>query len=340
MTGQETAADRITLGTTLYSLTNEFHQRKFDFAGLVREVAKRGLGPGLEVVGFQSIRGFPDVSDDDAKRFHDLIAETGLTPTCLSINADLRIKPDYDRSPAELLAYHARQLRTAAKLGFPIVRYQYAAGPEVIRQLLPLAETLGVKMGLEIHAPHTVEHPEVLAYREMYAQMNSPLLGFIPDFGSSARALPERYLNYHRRKGMPERAIDYAKELWAEESDPFKKRPRYLEWAEKNGIERTMAVDLYTIYGLFSRQPAENWRQIMPQVIHMHGKFYEIDATGSEPSIDYAAHMRPFIEGGYRGSISSEWEAHQVTDDPGFPEIERHHAMLKRLLSGSSAAAA
>jgi hypothetical protein len=184
-----------------------------------------------------------------------------------------------------------------------------------------------------------VDHPEVIAFREMYARAASEYLGFIPDFGSAARAIPERYLAYYRGKGTPETAVQYAKELWAEESDPFSKRPRYLEWAEQAGIERTMAVDIYTIFGLFSRQPARNWAEIMPQVVHLHGKFYEVNGQGEEPSIDYEANLRPFVEGGYRGYISSEWEAHQVTDDPGFPEVERHHAMLSRLLEEAGARA-
>ncbi|MFO1466763.1 MAG: hypothetical protein U1F35_10045 [Steroidobacteraceae bacterium] len=46
-------------GTTLYALTNEFLSRRYSFEQLIEQTAKRNIGPGLEIVGFQSIRGFP-----------------------------------------------------------------------------------------------------------------------------------------------------------------------------------------------------------------------------------------------------------------------------------------
>lgn len=323
----------IRLGSTLYAFTNEFHQRKHSMASLIREVARRNLGPGLEVVGFQSFKGFPEVSDAQVGEFRDLIAETGLTPCCLGINADMFLTPAYTRSHAESVAFHARQIRAAAQLGFPLVRYQYAAGPAVIRELAPMARDLNVKLGLEIHAPHTVDHPEVLAYREMYAQVGSEYLGFIPDFGASARAVPPVYIAYFRKRRIPEFAIQHALELWHDDTDPFTKRKRFLDWAATQPIDELMAVEVPIIFGLFSRQSPRNWLQIMPQVIHIHGKFYGVDDSGEDPTIDYSANLAVFVEGGYRGFISSEWEGHQVSDDDGFAKVERHFALMRSILS-------
>jgi hypothetical protein len=335
MTTQSKMHDNIRLGTTLFSYTTEFYQRKFSFEQLIEEVARRGQGPGLEVVGFQSFRDFPEVSDETASRFKDIVARSGLELSCLGLNADTQLRPDYIRSFEERLDLHAKQIRSAAKLGFPVVRYQYAAGPDVIKALAPLAQDLNVKLGLEIHAPHTVHHPDVMAFREMYAQVNSPYLGFIPDFGASARAIPPSYLKYYRSSGVPENAIEAALELWAEESDPWEKRPRFLAWAEKAGIDKSKALEVNIFFGLFSRQPHRNWLEIMPQVVHVHGKFYDVDESGEDKAIDYAGLINVFAEGGYRGYITSEWEGHQVCDDSAFPYVERHHEMLKKLIAGS-----
>ena len=92
------------------------------------------------------------------------------------------------------------QLQAAAKLGYPVVRYQCPAGPEVIRRLVPLAEKLNVKMGLEIHAPETVSTPTIMGYREMYEKVQSPYLGFIPDMGSCAATVPPTFLEHYRRE--------------------------------------------------------------------------------------------------------------------------------------------
>src|SRR5688572_32464460 len=116
-TGPQTSA-------TLYAYTNEYLSRQYDFEGLMREVARRGQGPGLEVIGFQSFREFPDVSDATADWFKALVDELGLRPTSLAINSDRFLKRGVPVPDEHLLEYHKRQMRSAAKLGFPIVRYQ------------------------------------------------------------------------------------------------------------------------------------------------------------------------------------------------------------------------
>ena len=76
------------VGVTLYSFTNEWLTRQFELDTLMAEVARRGMGPNIEIIGFQSFREFPDVSDDYAAKFKDLVAETGLNPVSCAINSD------------------------------------------------------------------------------------------------------------------------------------------------------------------------------------------------------------------------------------------------------------
>ena len=52
----------------------------------------------------------------------------------------------------------------------------------------------------------------------------------------------------------------------------------------------------------------------MPQILHVHAKFYDIDENGQEPAIDYPELVRVFVEGGYRGYWSSEWEGHAFAE--------------------------
>jgi hypothetical protein len=71
--------------------------------------------------------------------------------------------------------------------------------------------------------------------------------------------------------------------------------------------------------------------------VHVHGKFYGVDASGEDNSIDYAALLPVFIRGGYRGYISSEWEGHHVNDDNGFEMVAGHHAMERKILAAAAA---
>lgn len=331
-----TQAQGLRLGTTLYSLTTEFHAHDYSLESLVRKVAAEGLGPGLEVVGFQSIKGFPAITDRFAGAFRDLIAETGLELSCLGINADAAIDRERDLTEDEMVAYHERQLEAAAVLGFPLVRFQHGAGTAVIRRLAPLAEALGVKMGLEIHAPHHVRHPVVMAYRDLYEKLGSPFLGFIPDFGASAYAVPPSFLDYARDLGISESVIELALDYWRQDDEAFGdgigKMMAFRDEALAAGAEERLVVELFPIFGLFSRQDPRAWAEIMPQVIHIHGKFFDFNSDGTEASVDFAKVLPVFVEGGFNGFMSSEYEGHHWDDADGFEKLRRHHALAKKIL--------
>lgn len=77
------AGSGISLGVTLYSFTNEWWTRQYSLESLVAAVAERGLGPGVELVGFQSIRSFPDVDDAFVDEWARLVEAYQIVPTCL-----------------------------------------------------------------------------------------------------------------------------------------------------------------------------------------------------------------------------------------------------------------
>jgi hypothetical protein len=205
------------IGVTLYSFTNEWLTRQYDLSGLLHEVARRGLGPNIEIIGFQSFKEFPDVSDDFAARFKEMIAETGLNPVSCAINSDRFLRPGQQPiDDAALVEYHKRQLRSAKKLGFSLVRYQFALPAHLLPEIAPYAEELGIVMGVEVHAPMWAGHPAVIEYREMYDKLQSPVLGWIPDFGGTATRIPESMLQAARNAGAAESLIDLLKAIWPE----------------------------------------------------------------------------------------------------------------------------
>ena len=105
------------LGTTLYSFTPEFHSGRYDVFGLIDEVGRRGLGPGLEIVGFQSIKEFPEVPTDFERAFKDAIERNGLQPSCICANVDIGRRVGEYMSDDRLVEYMTPQLEAAAKLG-------------------------------------------------------------------------------------------------------------------------------------------------------------------------------------------------------------------------------
>jgi sugar phosphate isomerase/epimerase len=321
------------LGTTLYALTNEYLSRRYSFEDLLAQTAARGIGPGLEVVGFQSIRGFPVITDEFADRFKQLVSDLKLKPTSLAINADQEIRRGQLMSEDDMVAYHEPQIRAAAKLGFPVARYQYGAGPAVIRRLVPLAEKLNVKLGLEIHAPQHANHPEVVQFREMYAKVRSPYLGWIPDFSSTAKTVPPSFLEHFRRNGVSEDLLTMAMRVWHGEGDAHKRMIEFKQQAKASGADEMQLNELSLIFPMFGKQDPHSWLELMPEVVHVHGKFFGFDADGREEAIDYETILPLFRDGGYRGYISSEWEGHMYSNADAFQLIEQHQAMCRRILA-------
>ena len=191
-------------GVTLYSFTRAFHGREYDLEGLVRKVAADGYGPGLEIIGFSSFRGFPEIDDRFAGWFRDLVDETGLVTTSLAVNADIGIHRDRLLTQDELLEYMRRQIAAAAKLGFPIARVQISITPDSMEALAPIAEEYGVTLALEVHADQYASHPRILALRDRYEKVGSPFLGFTMDWGATVSGFAPSLIEAYRRRGASE----------------------------------------------------------------------------------------------------------------------------------------
>ena len=329
------------LGVTLYSFTPEFHQHQHDLESLINKVGELGMGPGLEIVGFQSIKNFPQVSDEFADWFKALLDENHLEQTCLDANVDIGLRSDRLLTEDELVDYMEVQIAAAQKLGFPVVRMQYAASPALMVRLVPAAERANVKLGVEIHAPHSVNHPTVQRLREAYEKADSPYLGFIPDFGASTVRIPNVFLDGYRHRGVSDRTVDLVTKTWQEariqRRDPFEVRAELRDRVDALGggdYDRALAWHAFEYFG---HQEAPAWIEIMPQVFHVHAKFFEIDANGNEPSVPYEELVNVFRENGYSGSLSSEYEGWQWDENPhgmadGFAMVEGHQKLVRSVL--------
>jgi sugar phosphate isomerase/epimerase len=325
------------IGITLYSLSLEYRAGKYTFEELVRRAGELQLGPPVEIVGFQSIRGFPTVTDEFAARFRRLLDGAGLEPSCLGANVDTARRRDRLMDEDETVEYLTVQIDAARKLGFPLMRIQFGARPEALRRVAPVAERAGVRLGMEIHAPHHVDHPTVVALRELYDEIDSPYLGFIPDFGASTRAIPAGAVAQQREFGTPEEIIDLivqtSDRVRRGEADAFVARRQLLQEVEAAGGGPDAFRFAFSALTLWGGQPPEKWAEILPRVVHVHAKFFDI-VDGEEPSVDYAALMRVFRD--YDGTMSSEWEGSGWAKKPdGFAMVAAQQQMMRRHLAAA-----
>ncbi|MGV9194039.1 sugar phosphate isomerase/epimerase family protein [Microbacterium sp. MC2] len=304
-------------GVTLYSFTRAFHGREYDLEGLIRKVASDGYGPGLEIIGFSSFRGFPDIDDRFAGWFRDLVAETGMVTTSLAVNADIGIHRDRLLDQDELIAYMTRQIEAASKLGFPIARVQISIEPDSMERLAPIAEKHGVTLALEVHADQYASHPRILALRDRYEKVGSPFLGFTMDWGATVSGFAPSLIEAYRRRGASEELLAKVVALWdefyeagppADQAEHGQRFGRFIQLGAQNG-RPDLGIDFaINGTGLFGPARVDDWLEIIPWVKHVHGKFFGIDDQHEEPSVPVRDLVRLLVDNGYKGAISSEYE--------------------------------
>lgn len=325
--------DPFKLGLTLYSATAELAAGWYDLDSLLARVANAGIGPGIEIVASQSLPAYPAVSGDFVRTWRGAFDKYGFTASSFGANLDMGRRRDRDMTPDEEFEFTKVLFEGARELDFPLVRIQ-SAKPDLLRRLLPLAERLDLKMAYEIHAPLGPNSPEIMKVREVYEELDSPLLGFVADFSSTMHSMSPTLLRAVRKMGLDDAAVARMQEIWASE-DPMRLRQQtFINYLQSCGIDPSTLGPLSRLaFNMHGHVDPGEWADIMPQILHVHAKFYDIDESGQEPAIDYPELVRVFSEGGYQGYWSSEWEGHAFADlgevDP-IELVQRQHALIRR----------
>ncbi len=306
--------DPFQLGLTLYSASAEFRAGWYDFDGLLDRVAELGIGPGIEIVASQVLPTYPVVSDDFVAQWRAAFDRHGFDASSFGANLDMGRRRDRDMTPDEEFEFSELLFQGARKLGFPLVRIQ-SAKPELLRRLLPVAESLDLKLAYEIHAPMGPNSPEIMKVRDVYADLDSPLLGFVADFSSTMHAMSPTLLRAVRRAGLDDEATLRLQQIWATDASMRERQQEFIGYLQARDFDpgRLGAFALLA-FNMHGHVDPREWADIMPQILHVHAKFYDIDENGQEPAIDYPELVRVFVEGGYRGYWSSEWEGHAFAE--------------------------
>ena len=337
------AGTGIKLGITLYSLTSEFAAGLYTPETLLAAVADEGLGPGIEFNIAQLLRTYPDVDEDFVRMWRDSIEHYGLEPSAVGTNLDMGRRKDRDMTPDEEHDFVARQLKTAHTLGFTRVVIR-SAGKELLRSLLPLAEKYDQRLCYEIHAPEGPNSPKVAQIRDLYEELGSDRLGFTADFSSTMHSLSPTLLRTLSQMGMDEKHFAVMDEIWHEPAPMHVRNQRFEDYLTGEGVDPLRFGPFTRLaFNMHALVPPEEWLDIMPQIFHVHAKFYDIGADGEEPAMDIPRIVRQFVQGGYRGYLSSEWEGHAFSDlgeaDP-IDLVKKQHTLMRRAIESTVGPAA
>ncbi|HVB33460.1 MAG TPA: TIM barrel protein [Patescibacteria group bacterium] len=321
------------LGVTLYSFNHEFYTYRYSFEECMELVGTLGAGQGVEIVGPQMIRSFPELSEEFERRFKRAVEKNHLRPTAYGAYADPQRITGRLLTHEEQTEYLRTQIRSAHQLGFPVVRLQ--AVEPVFSDLLPYAEKLGVKMGIEIHAPNMIE--EMQETIERVERINSPFLGFVPDCGAFCRSCARVYIDRFHQLGVNARVADRILALWRERPSAEKMASEVRKMGGGD-LEQLMATESRVYFG---HSDPQSLNRIMPHIVHIHGKFFGIDQSGTESAVRFPEIVSVLKNGGYAGSISCEYEGHHWTGERDVLEqIRALQALIVRECKASAQAPA
>jgi len=131
-------------------------------------------------------------------------------------------------------------------------------------------------------------------------------------------------------------------EIWHEPTPMHVRNQKFEDYLTGEGVDPlTFGPFTRLAFNMHGLVPPEEWLDIMPQIFHVHAKFYDIDANGDEPAMDIPRIVKQFVDGGYTGYLSSEWEGHAFADlgeaDP-IDLVKKQHALMRRAIEDTVAA--
>jgi len=317
------------LGVTLYSFNAEFYSYKYSFEECMEKASSLGEGQGVEIVGPQMIRSFPELSEEFERQFKRLVDRYGLRPSAYGAYADPQRITGRLLTRSEQIDYLKLQLQAAQRLGFPVIRVQ--AVEPVFSDLVPYAEKLGVKMGIEIHSPMKIEEMDKTITR--VEQVGSEYLGFIPDCGAFCHSCAKVYVERFLQLGVPRNFVERILQRWKERM-PAEAIISEVKAMGGDDLAQMMAMESCIYFG---HSDPSSLKRIMPYIVHVHGKFFGIDEMGIESAVRFPEVVRILKAGGFSGYMSCEYEGHHwLHDGDAFSQIQSLQKLIREQLGTSA----
>jgi len=326
----------VRLATTAFSFTNEWLTRRYTLEELLVRVAELDLGPGIELIGFQTWRGYPQLPAEDVRTFRRVVDNLGLEPAALGAYIDVARRVDRLMTIPEAVAFLAPQIAVARALGFPLLRLHGGIPIAVIQQLAPVAERAGVTLATEVQGGQTPDTPAVTAVLECAERLDSPRVALALDFSVAMTSLPPRFVDSVLRLGMPRAELDALVALWAQGA------AMHELFAALHELDAPAAAldEARAGFVRFGRQDPQAWLSLVPQIAYAHAKFWELDEAGAEPTVRTAELIEVLHAGGYDGFLAGEWGGNAWADADevdAFECVRRHHELCRDLVSKTAA---
>jgi len=318
------------LGVMLFSLGGLFWQRRLTLSGCLAQVAALGPDQGIELVGAQSLRSYPHVSDDDVREFRTAVDRTGVVPVSYCAYLERARSATKVLSLPEAVDLVAAEIDLARRLGFPAVRVNTAT-PEVLAPLARLADRTGTTLLVEL-ATEPRTDANVAALVEELDRLACPDLGLIQDFSAFVRAIPAPFLAAAAADGAPQAALEAITGAWSAGRTVGDAVEEVLT-LPLSAAERGASIQTAHIaFALFRAGDPAGLRDVVGHLRHVQAKFFALDPDDAEPCIPYPELVAILRDESYAGRIHSEFEGFLWDDDlDAVDQITRQQRDLVRL---------
>jgi hypothetical protein len=320
------------LATTAFSFTNEWLARRLTLEQLLQRVAELRLGPGIEVIGFQTWRTYPRLAADERLSFRRLVDGLGLLPAALGGYADLLRRPGRPMSVAEAVECLEPQIAVAAELGFPLLCLHVGIPVAVLDRLAPVAERAGVTLATEIQAGQTPDDPSITAVLECRERLGSPNIALALDFSIAMTDVPTCFVEAVCGAGMRRDQLDEIVARWVQRASTHE----LLAALSETEAPAAAVREARSGFVRFGRQDPQAWLPFVSQIAHAHAKFWELDESGDDPTVRTRELIEVLRAGGYGGFVAGEWGGNawvDVDDVDAFEVVRAHHELCRGLVS-------
>lgn len=343
---------------SLYSYQDEFYNKQLDLEGCLRETAKAGA-TGVELLAEQMIRKFPLPIETDEFRaqWFGWLKQYSLEPSCYDAFLENRIYDNRTLTLHEQVNMMKRDLRLASMLGFHNLRTLVSTPMDVIEGSLDYAEQMGVKIGLEVHAPFSLNSSWADGYMEMITRTGTKFFGFIPDMGIFCKNIPDVVREKYLRRGAKEECLKIVDDCYAQRVAKGFVKIKYdldlgkanMEYRMANGMAEMMEAvkkagggpaDLGYAGESFTYSWSEPQDLIdnIDYIYHTHAKCYNTSADYVETATAINEVVAAFKKAGYDGYLSTEYEGGEHLradcDVDSIEQVRRHQEALRRAIEG------
>lgn len=318
-------------GVSLYSYQDEFYTGKLDLEGCIRAVAESGA-TGIEFLPEQMLTGFPDLSDSFVKQWFEWMEQYKVEPVAYDAFLESKLYGNRMLTKSESVAMVKRDIALANRLGCRILRTLVSTPLEVVKSCLDYAEEKNVKIALEVHSPFTFGTPWFEERLDFIKESGTKWFGIMPDLGIFVKRMAPVMEQFYIRHGATPEIVKLVSDNYFVGLDKQETLAVVKNMADATEMDKKYA-ELATHF-VFSN-PAVLIENI-PYIMHVHGKFYEMNEQMQEPSIPYKDVITALKEGGYRGYICSEYEGNRHIQDyqevDSVEQVRRHQKMLAGLV--------